>query len=179
MDHSRDDEPATLPGREKNKQPAVPPPSKWSDTMDEIIEQAMRDGAFDNLPGKGKPLKLSSNVYGRDTELAYSLLKNNDYTLPWIAERRAVQRQIEDFRSEIYRVWLRYRSAYRAARDEAIRTSLALGWRKRLDGWQEQIVKLNKMIGGANLKQPDGQPEILKLTLASELARIGAAEDLG
>ncbi len=31
--------------------------------IDEIIRQAMREGAFDNLPGKGKPLELIENPY--------------------------------------------------------------------------------------------------------------------
>lgn len=45
--------------------------------IDAAIEQAMQRGDFDNLPGKGKPLRL--DVYfetPEDLRVAYSVLKN-------------------------------------------------------------------------------------------------------
>ena len=59
----------------------------WQKSIDQQIEEAQRSGKFDNLPGKGKPLKLNENPF-QDPALdaAYTLLKDNDFTLPWIAE---------------------------------------------------------------------------------------------
>src|SRR5262249_28382279 len=44
---------------------------------EERIQQAMEDGAFDNLPGKGKPLKLDDDdSIPEDLRLTYKVLKN-------------------------------------------------------------------------------------------------------
>ena len=86
----------------------VPTPGQWSDVMNETIKEAIRNGAFDDLPGKGKPLKLLNNLYFPGTELAYQLLKDNDYTLPGIAERGAVTAKVEALWVEINRVWTHY-----------------------------------------------------------------------
>ena len=165
-------------GPEREKRRCVPRPGAWSEAMDEIIEEAMRAGAFDDLAGHGKPLKMSKNPFAPEEELAYQLLKDNHYTLPWIAERNEVHASIERFRAEIGPAWLRYQGEYRVAQGESVRMSLAQGWREQLSGWQTQIDELNKLIALANLKQPANHLEILKLDLKSELARAGAAEEL-
>ncbi len=35
----------------------------YLDAIDQIIQQAIQDGAFENLPGKGKPLNLDDNPH--------------------------------------------------------------------------------------------------------------------
>lgn len=166
-------------GPEGEKRRRVPRPGEWSEIMDELIEEAMRDGAFDNLPGHGKPLRLSKNPFAPEQELAYQLLKDNNYTLPWIAERNEVHALIERFRNEVGPAWRRYQSEYGLAQGESVRMSLSLGWREQLGRWQEQIDELNGLIARANLKQPANHLEILKLDLKGELARVGASEELG
>ncbi|MBI4731663.1 MAG: DUF1992 domain-containing protein [Chloroflexi bacterium] len=54
--------------------------------VDAIIEEAMRRGEFDNLPGAGKPIDLSAYFNTpEEVRLAYSILKNAD-VLPQEAE---------------------------------------------------------------------------------------------
>ena len=48
---------------ESEDRPRVPPMQRWSDRMDDIIDEAISEGLFDNLPGKGKPLKLNTNPF--------------------------------------------------------------------------------------------------------------------
>jgi len=44
---------------------------------EEKIKQAMNDGEFDHLPGKGKPLVIEDlSAIPQDLRMAYSLLKN-------------------------------------------------------------------------------------------------------
>ena len=58
--------------------------------LDEQIRQAIARGDFDNLPGKGKPLDLSENPHeDPGWRMAYRILKENGYTLPWIETRRS------------------------------------------------------------------------------------------
>lgn len=54
--------------------------------VDALIEEAMRRGEFDHLPGAGKPLDLSAYFdTPEEVRLAYSILKNADL-LPREAE---------------------------------------------------------------------------------------------
>ena len=122
--------------------------------MDDLIDEAVSEGFFDNLPGQGKPLKLSTNPYGRESELAFELLKQNEYTLPWIAERSQLLTEIEEMREEIGRLWAEYSQDYQEARSEAVQGGIKVAWAKKLDDWQEKIVELNNRIAGTNLKQP-------------------------
>ncbi len=111
--------------------PRIPPQSRWGDVMDEVIEEAMRSGAFDKLPGRGKPLKLDNNPHAPGTDLAYQLLKDNDYTLPWISERKEVNVAIEALRGEIRQVWSRYRAEYLVTHSDTVRMALSADWLKR------------------------------------------------
>jgi DnaJ family protein C protein 28 len=157
----------------------IPRMSEWSSKIDDVIGEAINEGRFDNLPGQGKPLKLSSNPYGQESELAFELLKHNEYTLPWIAERSALLKEIEELREAIGRVWTEYSQEYQAAQSEVIRSGLKVGWAKQLDDWQEDMQDLNKRIAKNNLKQPGETLEIFKVTIDTELRRAGAGSELG
>jgi DnaJ family protein C protein 28 len=156
----------------------IPPPGQWDSTMDEIIEEAMRRGDFNDLPGRGKPLKVLKNPYAPGTELAYQLLKDNNYTLPWIVARNKALADIEAFRLELGVVWRRYTGEFQTTHSETVRMALAAGWRDQLEACQEQIQEINALVADANLKQPGERLEILKLTLEGELRRAGADWEL-
>ena len=177
MAEEKPDEP--VENSEDKPLPRIPSPGGWADAIDEVIEEAMRAGAFDNLPGRGKPLKLNTNPHAPETDLAYQLLKDNDYTLPWIAERKEVIAAIDALRDDISLVWQRYYAEFRVTRSDTVRMALSLDWLKRQEAWQERIKKINQRIADVNLKQPGERFEILKLTLDGELTRAGATGDLG
>ncbi len=60
------------------------------------IQEAQKEGAFDDLPGSGHPVNLEddSNV-PEDLRLAYKILKNADCLPPEIQLRKEI-RQMED-----------------------------------------------------------------------------------
>lgn len=60
------------------RQPRRRPGQSWSDVVEERIRAAQEGGAFENLPGAGKPLKLDENPYAGDRALAFHLLQNNN-----------------------------------------------------------------------------------------------------
>jgi DnaJ family protein C protein 28 len=155
------------------------PPAEWRDVAEEAIEEAIRSGVFDDLPGRGKPLNLINNPYAPGTELAYQMLKDNQYTLPWISERSSLLAQIQEMRADIAASWTAYRGQYRIAVDDNQRLTLAQEWMDLLALWEERIAGLNKEISTLNLKQPGNQLEILKLTINSELERASARRTLG
>ena len=49
----------------------------WHSLIDEKIRQAQEQGAFDNLPGAGKPLILDENPYAGDRAMAFNFLKSH------------------------------------------------------------------------------------------------------
>ncbi|MCK4388923.1 MAG: DUF1992 domain-containing protein [Desulfobacterales bacterium] len=57
------------------------------------INQAMREGVFDDLPGAGQPLKLEDDSHiPEDLRIAYKILKNAGYLPPEIALRKEITR---------------------------------------------------------------------------------------
>ncbi len=62
---------------------------------EERIREAMKNGDFENLPGRGKPLKLDEDVHiPSDLRMAYKILKNSGY----VPEEIELQRQINSTR---------------------------------------------------------------------------------
>ena len=81
----------------------------WQKSIDQQIEEALREGKFDNLPGKGKPLKLNDNPFQDPTlDAAYTLLKDNDFTLTWIAEGKEIDEELANARTAMARSWALY-----------------------------------------------------------------------
>src|SRR5438105_11827391 len=64
------------------------------------IEEAMREGKFDNLPGAGKPLDLEpmpADENARMTWWALRILRQNDYT----PEELRWRKQLDGLRAEL------------------------------------------------------------------------------
>ena len=79
---------------------------KFSRSLDEQIRRAIADGQFDDLPGKGKPLKLSQNPYEDPSwSMAYQILKSGGYTLPWIETRQGIELDFEAALKSLGRSW--------------------------------------------------------------------------
>lgn len=55
------------------------------------IMEAIREGAFDDLPGAGQPLKLEDDSHvPEDLRIAYKILKNAGYVPPEVALRKEI-----------------------------------------------------------------------------------------
>lgn len=146
--------------------------------VERIIDEAAEKGAFDNLPGKGKPLKLNKNPYAADQQLAYELLQNNDYTLPWIARRNEMLDKVAELRESLAHDWVRAQSHWQQA-DPLGQAEEQAAWVDTLRDYAAGIVALNQEIARANLGIPLSRLELLKLTLDEELKRAGASRTLG
>jgi RimJ/RimL family protein N-acetyltransferase len=57
---------------------------QYSDHMSEIIKKAERDGHFDDLPGKGKPLNLGQDYMNPAEKQLYKTMKDNHILPRWI-----------------------------------------------------------------------------------------------
>ena len=64
--------------------------------VEERIQKALREGAFENLPGAGEPLNLTEDQHiPEELRLAYKILKNADCLPPEIELKKEI-RKTED-----------------------------------------------------------------------------------
>lgn len=164
------------------KKAAPPGPrseAAWNDLISHRIDEAVRNGAFDNLRGKGKPLPLDRNPYvPEDQQMANDLLKNNNLAPHWISERTAMLDTIERLRGRLRTVSQRFQQAWHSATDEKTRHQLDESWQRQLDEWGQEIKELNRRITTVNLQQPIARMEIFKVLLDEELMRMGMKRTL-
>jgi len=163
---------------ETESQPATPAPprseSGWNDLISHRIEEALRNGAFDNLPNKGKPLPLERNPYvPEDQQMANDLLKSNNLAPHWISERTATLALIDRFRLRLRTTSERFQQAWLGATHEQARLLLQESWQQQLEDWAKEIKELNRRITTVNLQQPIARLEIFKVLLDEELKRVG------
>jgi DnaJ family protein C protein 28 len=152
---------------------------EWANLVTKRIEEAMRRGEFDNLAGRGKPIHLEKNPYVPEgQEMANAILKNNDVTPTWIADRKEMLRAIEAWRDEFQRVVSQASSAWVAAGTDKRRQQIRDRWASWLLRWEDELTELNRRIGTFNLVQPINHLEIFKLRLDDELKRVGMARTL-
>jgi DnaJ family protein C protein 28 len=156
------------------QKPPIRTEQEYQDLIGRRIEEAVRQGAFDNLRGKGKPLNLQRNPFvPEEMEIAYSIMENNQIAPEWIVDRKTVLQRIEQFRQRLQTAVATYQHQWQRASDAPTRGHLAHGWQSQLHQWEEELAKLNQMIATLNLKQPLVNLELFKLRLDEELARAG------
>lgn len=150
----------------------------WTDLVGQRIEEAMRQGYFDNLPGQGKPLNLAKNPFvPEDMQMANKLLENNNLIPGWIGERKVVLGRIEQFRAQLASTTARFVYAFRTTDDVAFRAELRAQWRAQLEVWREEMRLLNRRIETLNMQQPAAHLEVYKLIFDDELTRAGIPVD--
>jgi DnaJ family protein C protein 28 len=141
--------------------------------IEELLRQAMAEGKFDNLPGKGKPLQMDKlNPYADPAwELAYKILKDAGYSLPWIETIREIEADIESARIELKLAW----QWYLAARGEGTSASYAAtDWQQAQQSFREKMSLLNQRIRNYNLDVPNARFQRPVLVYEQEVQKITA-----
>lgn len=149
--------------------------TEWRDLISHRIDEAMRNGHFDNLRNRGKPLNLDRNPYAPEgSEMAFDLLKNNGLAPAWIGMRNDVLRDMERFRTRLADLTQRYGAAFaKTPADDALRQR----WAGQRQALHLEVEALNRRIVNLNLQQPIAHLEILRLRLDDELRAAGATWD--
>ncbi len=137
--------------------------------LDEQIRQAMQRGDFDDLPGKGKPLNLSENPHeDPGWRMAYRILKENGYTLPWIETRRNIELDFEQTEKTLQQNWnWRQKATGRRGMMHAEKE-----WQQALQKFREAVDKLNKRIRNYNLEIPSNQFQRRLINPQAEINKI-------
>ncbi|MAT45392.1 MAG: hypothetical protein CL609_23945 [Anaerolineaceae bacterium] len=63
---------------------------------EEKILDAIKSGAFDDLPGFGKPIDWKPlNPYADEWAITYDILQTHNITLPWIEKRKEIEQDLK------------------------------------------------------------------------------------
>jgi DnaJ family protein C protein 28 len=133
--------------------------------VERLILEAMEEGAFENLPGKGKPLVFEDNPYLEPgQELAFGLLKRNGFAPEWIERDKAIRKELEAARKLLRLAWeQRRRDSSREAK-----------WQAAVAEFEASLNKINRKIDDFNLIVPVLSVHRPKLRLADELRQVQA-----
>ena len=175
MDNSRQEKQKRLKGLQDNLENFQTPPEerpekkKPSDAeerqalVERLIQEAMDRGEFDNLPGKGKPLRLGDNPYLEPgQELAFGLLKNNGFAPEWIERDKEIRRVLAEARRQLQQGWYQRRGN---PADEP-------KWQAAVAQFEKSLKKLNRQIDDFNLVVPVVRLQRSRLRLEDELRRV-------
>lgn len=144
-------------------------------SIEEIIRQAMQDGKFDDLPGKGKPLHLDQNVH-EDPEwrATFHILKTSGFTLPWIESLREIESQLEKARADLARSW----NWCQVELNEHPENPLPEAeWARSIETFQSQITIINKKIRQYNLEVPSERFQRPIIDPKREIERLAESLD--
>ena len=121
--------------------------------IDQKIREAMEQGEFDNLSGKGAPIDLSENPFeDPDWRTAHRLLRNAGFAPSWIEESKDIDAERAVARTNLARVWMILQNA----RGNEFEKSAEARWEKSLKAFRAQAAQLNRRIAAWNLKVPAG-----------------------
>ena len=123
----------------------------WESLIDQKIREAMEQGEFDDLPGKGKPVDTSENPFeDPEMRLAHRMLRNAGFAPSWIEERKDIDSEFETARKQLSRVWTVLQNALGTDNERGARVR----WEKALTSFRKQAAELNRRIAAWNLKVP-------------------------
>lgn len=133
--------------------------------VEDLIQESMAKGDFDNLSGKGKPLKKFSGCSYIDpmTHNLNRILIDNGYQPEWILMQKEIKDTIEQLREAIL--------VSRKKLGNPMTPAEQKQWNQVCEQFQENIRKLNKRINDFNLIVPiltrqkvhfDAQKEIIR-----------------
>jgi DnaJ family protein C protein 28 len=138
--------------------------------IDEIIQQAMQEGAFDNLPGKGKPLNVEENPYlDSEWQLAYHLLKQNGFAPEFVERRQQIEIDLADARTSLARAWA-WRQQQLAGGKEA--DWVENEWRRAQKEFANWINKINVRIREYNSTIPAQSMFKAPVNIDTEVKRL-------
>lgn len=166
--------------------PAAKPSPKRetvAERTERALDQAIKAGFFDNLPGSGKPLDLSDEdnpFIPDDMRLAYRILRNAGYSLPWIELRKEIEAQVASLEQQA----TAHAATVRSSRESIRRAPAYL----RANRWEqlkarheqflvahaEAIDALNKRIDDFNLSVPVVPLQLRRVNRQSWFERLAS-----
>src|SRR6476659_1711478 len=121
--------------------------NKFESLTEKRLREAIENGEFDDLPGKGEPIDLQENPF-EDPELrtVHRLLRNAGFAPAWIEERKDIDAELLAAQTKLSRAWALFG-------EQGTRPSTA-EWERSIKEFREQVLELQRRIRIYNLKAP-------------------------
>ncbi|CAJ1968800.1 unnamed protein product [Sphenostylis stenocarpa] len=118
--------------------------------MINVVEQriwhSMEEGQFENLPGKGKPLKLDTNPHADPAEdTLYRILSKNGCAPEWVELNKEIRSKISEWRMSLKKAW-----ANKCSGDHS-------EWVESSENLKSQLREINDKVFRYNLIVPFGR----------------------
>jgi hypothetical protein len=121
---------------------------QWEAIAERKIREAMAEGAFDNLKGKGKPLDLDENPFeDPSVRMGHRLLRNNGFAPTWVEEAKDLALAAGDAERELDRTGDTGR-------------------------FRDRIAEINRRIRDHNLKTPSSTFHMREIHAALAIERV-------
>jgi DnaJ family protein C protein 28 len=157
------------------------PIAAWDSLVERKIREAQKQGLFDDLPGKGKPLDLSDNPFlDPSWRTAYKLLQDHGFAPEWIELDKEIRIELERLRQMLAESKRSYKEAIAALEGETghqaeeERAWVEVYWGRRLNSLAPRIDELNKKIELFNLKVPIANLQRRRVSIEEELQRLSS-----
>jgi DnaJ family protein C protein 28 len=149
--------------------------AKHPRSIDDQIRKAIEEGAFDDLPGKGKPMDLGENPFEDPSwRMANLMLRSSGFSLPWIENRKGIEVDYREAVDGLKRTW-RWRLV---AMDQRLpNAAIDREWERALDIFRDKATALNKRIFNYNLEAPLDRFKLRPINLEKEIDRVKGAVD--
>ncbi|HAF13234.1 MAG TPA: hypothetical protein DHU55_12165 [Blastocatellia bacterium] len=114
---------------------------------EKAIREAIENGEFDDLPGKGEPIDLQENPFeDPDLLVVHRLLRNAGFAPAWIEERKDIDAGLEAAQTKLSRAWTLFVQGGNVASNPE--------WERSVQEFRETATELNQRIKIYNLKAP-------------------------
>jgi hypothetical protein len=111
------------------------------------LREAIENGEFDDLPGKGEPIDLRENPFeDPDLRTVHRLLRNAGFAPAWIEERKDIDAELAAAQTKLSRAWALFGPGGKAPSEAE--------WERSVKEFREQVVELQQRIRIYNLKAP-------------------------
>jgi len=141
------------------------------DFIDQQIKKAQEEGAFDNLPGKGKPLTHL------DSDPLNAVLQAQGFAARWIELEHEIRQKAEIAEQGVKRTYVWVMQAWSGG--SASRQFAQDEWRKARRIFHERIDEINQLIKTFNLHVPPTIGQKFLLKAEDELQRLGLTVEIG
>lgn len=111
------------------------------------LREAIENGEFDNLPGKGEPIDLQENPFeDPDLRVVHRLLRNAGFAPAWIEERKDIDGELAAAQRTLSRSWDLFGECAKALSETE--------WQRSIKEFREKAAELNQRVRIYNLKAP-------------------------
>ena len=121
--------------------------NRFESLTEKKLREAIENGEFDDLPGKGEPIDLRENPFeDPDLRTVHRLLRNAGFAPAWIEERKDIDAELAAAQTKLTRAWALF--------GEEGKAKFEAEWERSVKEFREQVVALQQRIRIYNLKAP-------------------------